>query len=215
MANVAHSTLTGVNLHEPKGADSASEGEVYVADGAGSGAWTAGALAFSAKLLHVRDYYASAGTSGQALTSGTWNVRTLNTTVTNEIAGAGLSSNTISLPAGTYFVTAWATIYVDGDLHASSRVAVDRVRLRNTTSNTTVLVGPSCRMSIGSPTTNVSWSGGGVRYLTGRFTIVGTTSLQLQHYLSSTFTVHNRAGLGIPGAGEGEVFADVQIWKLD
>ena len=35
-----HSTLTGSNLHEPKGAASASSGEVYVADGAASGAWT-------------------------------------------------------------------------------------------------------------------------------------------------------------------------------
>ena len=41
MANVNHSTLTDPYLHEPKGAASASSGEVYVANGAGSGAWTA------------------------------------------------------------------------------------------------------------------------------------------------------------------------------
>ena len=41
MANVAHSTLTGSELHEPKGADTASLGTVYVADGAGSGSWNA------------------------------------------------------------------------------------------------------------------------------------------------------------------------------
>lgn len=35
-----HSTLTGAELHEPKGADAASLGEVYVSDGAGSGAWS-------------------------------------------------------------------------------------------------------------------------------------------------------------------------------
>lgn len=40
MANVAHSTLTGANLHEPKGVASASAGEVYVADGASSGSWS-------------------------------------------------------------------------------------------------------------------------------------------------------------------------------
>ena len=39
MANVQHSALTGAELHEPKGADSASTGEVYVSDGSGSGAW--------------------------------------------------------------------------------------------------------------------------------------------------------------------------------
>ena len=41
MANVNHSTLTDPYLHEPKGAASASSGDVYVANGAGSGAWTA------------------------------------------------------------------------------------------------------------------------------------------------------------------------------
>lgn len=34
-----HKDLTGAELHEPKGADSASDGDVYVADGAGSGTW--------------------------------------------------------------------------------------------------------------------------------------------------------------------------------
>lgn len=34
-----HATLTGAELHEPKGADSASSGDVYVSNGAGSGNW--------------------------------------------------------------------------------------------------------------------------------------------------------------------------------
>jgi len=42
MANVNHGTLTDPYLHEPKGISSASAGEVYIADGAGSGAWTQG-----------------------------------------------------------------------------------------------------------------------------------------------------------------------------
>ena len=39
MANVAHATLTGSNLHEPKGAAAAAVDEIYQADGAGSGDW--------------------------------------------------------------------------------------------------------------------------------------------------------------------------------
>lgn len=35
-----HSTLTGASLHEPKGAATASSGQVYVADGAGSGSFS-------------------------------------------------------------------------------------------------------------------------------------------------------------------------------
>jgi hypothetical protein len=41
MANVNHSTLTDPYLHEPKGVSTASYGQVYMANGSGSGAWTA------------------------------------------------------------------------------------------------------------------------------------------------------------------------------
>lgn len=39
MANVNHSALTDPYLHEPKGVATASAGEVYVANGSGSGSW--------------------------------------------------------------------------------------------------------------------------------------------------------------------------------
>ena len=48
MANVAHASLTGSELHEPKGADTAALGTVYVANGAGSGSWNSiGTSAFT------------------------------------------------------------------------------------------------------------------------------------------------------------------------
>jgi len=40
MANVNHSALTDPYLHEPKGAAAATSGQVYVANGSGSGTWT-------------------------------------------------------------------------------------------------------------------------------------------------------------------------------
>lgn len=36
----AHASLTGADLHEPKGVAAADSGQVYIADGAGSGTWT-------------------------------------------------------------------------------------------------------------------------------------------------------------------------------
>ena len=36
---VAHSTLTGASLHETKGVAAASDGQILIADGAGSAAW--------------------------------------------------------------------------------------------------------------------------------------------------------------------------------
>lgn len=38
---VAHASLTGAELHEPKGIEGAVDRQVYIADGAGSGAWEA------------------------------------------------------------------------------------------------------------------------------------------------------------------------------
>ena len=39
MPTTVHSTMTGTDLHEPKGVASAADETVYVADNAGSGAW--------------------------------------------------------------------------------------------------------------------------------------------------------------------------------
>lgn len=39
MPTTAHKNLTGVDLHEPKGVAAATSGQVYRADGAGSGSW--------------------------------------------------------------------------------------------------------------------------------------------------------------------------------
>lgn len=48
MPNVAHASLTGAELHEPKGAASATLGTVYVSNGAGSGTWqSVGTSAFT------------------------------------------------------------------------------------------------------------------------------------------------------------------------
>jgi microcystin-dependent protein len=47
LADVAHSSLTGADLHEPKGVATAASGTAYIADGAGSGAWSSIADALS------------------------------------------------------------------------------------------------------------------------------------------------------------------------
>lgn len=62
---VAHKNLTGVNLHEPKGAATAVSGAVYVADGAGSGTWTILDIPEGTFTIQQR-LYTAAGTS-------TWN----------------------------------------------------------------------------------------------------------------------------------------------
>jgi hypothetical protein len=62
MANVSHASLTGSELHEPKGADTAALGTVYVANGAGSGSWSSiGTSAFTGM---IADFAAPVAPSG-------------------------------------------------------------------------------------------------------------------------------------------------------
>lgn len=64
----AHKNLTGADLHEPKGADTATSGQIYVADGAGSGAWGSDYLKSSTtkntNRITVSMYFADIGTAG-------------------------------------------------------------------------------------------------------------------------------------------------------
>lgn len=44
MPDIEHSAISDPYIHEPKGVAAASAGEVYIADGAGSGTWRGLAL---------------------------------------------------------------------------------------------------------------------------------------------------------------------------
>lgn len=48
-----HKDLTGTDLHEPKGVASASSGQVYVANGSGSGGWSALPVSYYALTLAI------------------------------------------------------------------------------------------------------------------------------------------------------------------
>jgi hypothetical protein len=50
MANINHNTLTDPYLHEPKGISTALHGQIYVADGAGSGVWVENSRIFGGYL---------------------------------------------------------------------------------------------------------------------------------------------------------------------
>ncbi len=57
-----HKDLTGASLHEPKGVATATSGQVYQADGAGSGVWTT--LDIPSGLFNI--------TTAEFTSSGTW-----------------------------------------------------------------------------------------------------------------------------------------------
>ena len=87
----------------------------------------------STKIAIFQDQKASA-TSGGNATSGSFLKRTLNTTVVNNITGCSLSSDVITLTAGSYLITASAPFY---------KVNGCQIRLQNTTAGTTLILGGS------------------------------------------------------------------------
>lgn len=143
-------------------------------------------------LLHVRQE-----TSGQGGTSTatTWTKRVLNTVMTNEITGASLASDQITLPAGTY------------EIHASAPILDAfrfQLRLRNTTDNATLVVGTSENMG---GTDDISRG-----HVDGRFTIDGIKVLEFQYWVAFAQATN---GLGIAvGSGETNVYAEVFITKI-
>ena len=135
----------------------------------------------------------SAATQGGSSVASAWTKRTLNTTNINEIASATLTTSVISLPAGTYLVTASAPFY------ASSEI---KIRLRNTTDSTTAIVGQ-----------NDYATTGGTAHLNGQFTIAGTKNFELQYYCAAAQVTY---GLGVsqPNTGESSVYSIIQIQKV-
>lgn len=201
MANLEHSVLTTTNLHENKGVSTASSNTVATAV-AGATVWakltadnlTGTGNSFGAQLLHVQDQK-SAGTGGGSFTSGSWQTRVLNTTLTNEIASSSVAANQITLPAGTYYAEAYGTAYT---------VGWNKVRFRNISDGTSTIVGSTSKSDAGAFSNITS-------QLAGRFTIAGSKVFELQHYCQNT--VGN--GFGFPSStGEVEVYADVRIWKV-
>lgn len=150
-----------------------------------------------AKYMHVRSQFAS-GTNGGSCTTVTWNPRPLNTVITNNISGASLGSNRVTLPAGTYYIRATGVTCVIGS-HS--------MRLRNITDGATV---PNLIGTVGN--TGVSADNQNVVTLNGYFTIAGSKVLELQHYTSNT-----RSGNGLgnaAAAGEVENYSDFEIWQV-
>ena len=150
---------------------------------------------FESALLHVRDEKAN-NTAGGTFTSGAWQTRTLNTSLTNEISGASLSSNQITLPSGTYYIIAQAPAY---------HVNIHKLKLRNITDSSDTLIGYQMFVwDTDESTNNVG--------VTGRFTIASQKTFEIQHRCSVTASSE---GFGrLSNFGEVEVYTDVQIWKV-
>lgn len=144
--------------------------------------------------FYVRDEKPT-GTNGGTNISG-YQTRTLNTVKVNNITGASLSSNQITLPAGKYDVFARSPGLRVGDV---------RARLRNITDSTTELLGSNASTSAGDFVQVDS-------KVIGEFTITDTKVFELQLY---TLQIFADRGLGDPvDDGDTEVYSEILIKKI-
>lgn len=205
LGKLAHGTLGGIPYYAASGTPTELAGNTtttqkflaQTGDGTNSAtpAWTEIPDAvFESSLLHVRDEK-TAGTAGGTLTSGSRQTRVLNTVKTNEISGASLSSNQITLPAGTYFAIGRSPGYTCG-LH--------KIFLRNTTDGADLLNGAN---AYATPSGNQTDS-----VVQGRFTISAEKVLEIQHMVETT---RSTDGAGDDcNLGAAEVYSEIMIWKV-
>lgn len=212
MATIEHSLIVDPFIHEPKGVAAADDGQIYVADGAGSGAWTDPddlGLTISNSFTSDLELVKAEGTT----VSGTgWADRSSDiawTESANNITSASVSTNNISLPAGTYTVEASASFTLDG---TTRRKVECLLRLRDITSSATLVVGLPIRL-VSLPESSggvISLSTGETAVLKGRFTIGSTKTVRLQYYSNNTAY----ASQSLSESGETPNTSFIRFWKI-
>lgn len=162
----------------------------------------------NSQFFHLQQKNNSGDQSTDSLTVGQYVKRSV-VSQGNTITGASESSSVITLPAGTYEIKAFGMARSDGNGNTPHRL-----RLRNTTDNTTSILG-GCVVTIGQ--SSLDNEAIPAAPLQGYISIGGTKTFELQHYVGdgSTPSASAVAG-GYPvGSGESEVYADILIRKVN
>ena len=144
--------------------------------------------------IHVVDQKGSTSDGGSNATGTA--TRTLNTVKTNTIPGASLSSNRVTLPAGTYLIDASCQNY---------RTQRSRAILYNFTTSSEISLGQSFDTATsGAPAVQCT-----VKHIA---TFGTTTQLELRNYTSAS---NSGDGLGIRvNDGRSNIYAEMLITKI-
>lgn len=121
----------------------------------------------------------SANTAGGTFTSGAWQTRVLNTLRVNDGTIASISSNQVTLPAGTY--ECWISA-------PAWKVKRHMIRLQDTTAASTIITGSS---EAAFDTDSVQTRS----FLYHKFTISESSALEIQHRCEAT---RSSDGFGLP-----------------
>ena len=145
------------------------------------------------QIFHARDEKSQGTSAGNSIAGD--NTRVINTVLTNTITGASLSSNQITLPAGTYDVIASAPAH---------NPARHKLFFYNNTDSVSDIRGLNADSeSSGSVTTRAT--------LKQRITISAQKVYILVHYTQSAQSTY---GLGLANNNGVEIYTDVHITKV-
>lgn len=137
------------------------------------------------------------GTGGGTSVSSSWNTRTFNTTDYNTIVGASVSGGNITLPAGTYDVSARAP---------ASNAGAHQAAVYNSTDATYPVAGANASTLSGTSAVTDS-------AVDGQFTITSTKVMNLRHWFTTGAAIN---GMGAPVSATGivELYAELTITKV-
>jgi hypothetical protein len=139
----------------------------------------------------------ASGTNSGGSTANAWTKRTLNTTNKNDITGCSIAASVITLPAGSYYVTASAPFHQTNAL---------RIRLQNTSDATTAILGQNGDAGSGIGLTVNA-------FLVGYFTITASKNFELQYYVTGAVAT-NGLGQRANIVGLSEVYGEISIQKV-
>jgi len=140
----------------------------------------------------------TSGTAGPNLSTGSWQTYPLTTEVYDPDGIGSLSSNQITLGAGTYEVYASASIQgISGP-----GVSTWRARLYNATDTAAIVQGPQT----GALGTAVA----GNVHVFGYFTLAGAKAIELQIYMASG----DAGAITAMNTGDSEIYASVHVRKI-
>jgi hypothetical protein len=144
----------------------------------------------------------TSGTGGGNSVVG-WNTRDIQQIV-NNISGASITTNQITLPAGKYRVSGLTPGY-----NSSGTSHSHQSGLYNATDASFTLGGG---ISVIGSNATMRDSNSCPSHFAGEFTLAASKVIELQDYWTAAIT----NGFGIPiSSGQGERYSQIEIWKLD
>lgn len=144
--------------------------------------------------VRIEEQQAS-GTDGGTFTSGSWQTRVLNTEVSDTGNLASLSSNQITLAAGTYVARIACP---------ANKVNAHQARLQNITDGTTLLLGQN---AFAVSTTGMVT----LATIVGKFTLASSKVLEVQHRAQTTAGTN---GYGAATSWGTEVYTQVELIRI-